>query len=63
MNKIGCFKDVCIIKFPWAKFMVHEQGKMHLVKCKVYTKIEGKKKMLAFKLDLTSRNMVQGGKL
>jgi hypothetical protein len=43
--------------------MVHEQGKMHLVKCKVYTKIEGKKKMLAFKLDLTSRNMVQGGKL
>ncbi len=57
------FQDVCIIKFPWAKFMVHEQVKVHQVRCKVYTKIKGKKKMLAFQLDLTFKNTMEGGKL
>jgi hypothetical protein len=49
MKKIRWFKMFCIIKFPWAKFVVDEQGKVHQVRCKVYTKIEGKQTWLALK--------------
>ncbi len=62
MNKIGFFKNVCIIKFPWVKIMVDEHGKVHQVRCKVYTKIDGKQKLLPLKLDLASRNKVEGGR-
>jgi hypothetical protein len=31
--------------------MVDAHGKVHQVKCKVYTKIKGKEKLLAFKLN------------
>ncbi len=43
--------------------MVDEQRKVHQVRCRVYTKIEGKKKNLPLKSDLASRNKVEGGRL
>jgi hypothetical protein len=51
------------MKFPWAKFMVDEQGKVPQVRCRVYTKIEGKQKKIPLKSDLASRNKVEGGRL
>ncbi len=34
-----------------AEYVVDEKWKVHDVRCKVYTKIKGKKKLLALKLD------------
>jgi hypothetical protein len=31
--------------------MVNEQKKVHIIKCKIYTKIKGKENLLAPKLD------------
>jgi len=45
------FLNVWSVKLPWAEYVVDEQWKVHEVKCKVYTKIEGKEKLLAPKLD------------
>jgi hypothetical protein len=38
-------------KFPWAKLVVDAHGKAYQVKCNMYTKIEGKEKFLAPKLN------------
>jgi len=38
-------------KTPMAKLMLGLNGKVHHVKCKICSKIEGKKKLLAPKLD------------
>ncbi len=41
------FQDVWNAKLPWAELMVDAHGKVHQVRCKVYTKIKGKEKLLA----------------
>jgi hypothetical protein len=43
--------------------MIDEHGKVHQVRCKVYTKIKGKQKLLPLKSDLASRNKVERGRL
>ncbi len=45
------FQDVFSVKLPWVEFVVDEQGKVHLVRYKVCSKIDGKDKMLAPKID------------
>jgi hypothetical protein len=46
-----CFQNTWAGKFPWAKSMVGDDGKVHQVKCKVYNKIEGCDKLLMPKLN------------
>ncbi len=45
------FQDVLSAKLPWVEFVVDEQGKVHLLRCKVCSKIDGKDKMIAPKID------------
>jgi hypothetical protein len=45
------FHDVKSAKLPWAKSLVDVDGKVHQVKSKVCSNIEGKEKLLAYKLD------------
>ncbi len=45
------FEDVWNVKLPWVEFMANEQGKVHLMRCKACSKIDGKDKMLAPKID------------
>jgi hypothetical protein len=45
------FHDVWSVKLPWAEFVVDEQGKVDVVKCKVCSKIDDKDKMFAYKID------------
>jgi len=45
------FYDVCNAKLPWVELVANAHGKVHRVKCKVYTKITNKEKLLAIKLD------------
>jgi hypothetical protein len=49
LNKV--FQDVWNVKLPWVNSMVDAHGKVHPVRCKVCTKIKGKEKLLAFKLN------------
>jgi hypothetical protein len=49
LNKV--FQNVWSVKLPWTKLVVDAYGKVHQVKCKVYTKIECKEKLFAPKLD------------
>jgi hypothetical protein len=44
-------KNVWSVKLPWTEYVVDEQWKVHDRWCQVYTKIKGKKKLLALKLD------------
>ncbi len=45
------FHGVLSVKLPWTKSTANACGKVHQVKCKVYTKIEGKEKLFPPKLD------------
>jgi hypothetical protein len=45
------FQDVWIAKLPWVEFVVDEQGKVHLVRCKFCSKIDAKDKMFAPKIE------------
>jgi hypothetical protein len=45
------FQEKWATKFPWAKKFVGEDGTLHIVKCRVCTKIERKNKILATKWD------------
>jgi hypothetical protein len=48
-NKL--FQDFWNVKLPWLEFVMDEHRKVHQIICKVHTKIEGKEKLMAFKLD------------
>ncbi len=52
------FQDVLSIKLSWVEFVVDEQGKVNLVRCKVCSKIDGKDKCLPLKLT-TFENMLE----
>jgi hypothetical protein len=55
------FLNVWNIKLPWAEYVVDEQWKVYDVKCKVYTKIKGKK--ICWPLNWTTfGNMGEGGR-
>ncbi len=43
--------DVWSAKLPQVEFVVGVDGKVHQVKCKVCSKIQGKEELLALKLD------------
>jgi hypothetical protein len=45
------FQDVWNAKLPWVEFVVDEQGKVHLMRCKVCSKINGKDKMFSPKIE------------
>jgi hypothetical protein len=45
------FHDVWSAKLPWAKSVVDVDGKVHQVRYNICSKIEGKEKLLAPKLD------------
>ncbi len=44
------FQDAWVAKLPWAKLVVVVDGRVHKVKCKVYSKIEKCDKLLVSKL-------------
>ncbi len=48
-NKL--FQDFWNVKLSWLEFVMDEQRKVHQIICKVRTKIKGKKKLMAPKLD------------
>ncbi len=52
------FQDVWNVKQPWVKFVVDEQRKLHLVRCKFCSKIDGKDKMLAPKIDSLRKHAI-----
>jgi hypothetical protein len=56
------FQDVWSVKFPQVKSMGDEQKKVHKIKCKIYTKIEGKEKLLAIKLDNLYKHPIKVGR-
>lgn len=45
-----CFQDAWVAKLLWAKLVVVSDGRVHKVKCKVYSKIEKCAKLLVSKL-------------
>jgi hypothetical protein len=45
------FQDIWAVKLPWAESILGADGKVHQVRCLVCTKIEGREKLLASKLD------------
>ncbi len=45
------FQDAWAIHLPWAKNVVNESGKVHEVRCKLCTYVEGKHNLLQLKLD------------
>jgi hypothetical protein len=45
------FQNVWSAKLPWVEFVVDKQGKVNLVRCKVFSKINGKAKMFAPKIE------------
>jgi hypothetical protein len=45
------FQDIWVAKLPWAESILGADGKVHQVRCLVCTKIEGRDKLLAPKLD------------
>ncbi len=48
-NKL--FQDFWNAKLSWLEFVMDEQRKVHQIICKVRTKIKGKEKLMAPKLD------------
>jgi hypothetical protein len=38
-------------RLPWAEGVLSEDGKLHMVKCRTYTTVDGREKLLAPKLD------------
>jgi hypothetical protein len=44
------FQDAWVAKLSWAKLVVIVDGRVHMVKCKVYIKIEKCDKLLVSKL-------------
>jgi hypothetical protein len=42
---------VCNAKLPWVELVADAHGKVHQVRCKVFTKVTNKQKLLALKLD------------
>jgi len=45
------FQDTWMTKLPWIEFVFDEKGEVQQVRCKVYTFVERKHKLLATKLD------------
>jgi len=45
------FHNILNAKFPWAKLILGLDGKVHQVRCKICSKIEGIEKKLSLKLD------------
>jgi hypothetical protein len=45
------FQEIWLAKLPWVELFVREDGTLHTIKCKVYTEVEGKNKILAAKWD------------
>jgi hypothetical protein len=46
-----CFQNVEVTKLFWVKLIVHVNGRVHKVKCKVCSKIKGHNKLLILKLN------------
>jgi hypothetical protein len=46
-----CFQNAELTKLFWVKFIVHVNGRVHKVKCKVCSKIKGHNKLLILKLN------------
>jgi hypothetical protein len=51
VNKINCFKMFGVQNFHGLCNTMNVDGKVHQVKCKIYTKIEEKETLLALQLD------------
>lgn len=49
-------QDVWSVKLPWVEFVVDEQGKVHLVRCKVCSKINGKDKIFSLKIETLQKH-------
>jgi hypothetical protein len=45
------FHNILNAKLPWAKLILGLNGKVHQVRCKICSKIEGIEKKLSLKLD------------
>jgi hypothetical protein len=45
------YQDIWATKLPWAESVLGNDGKVHQVRCLVCTKINGREKLLAPKLD------------
>jgi len=45
------FQDTWGVKLPWTKFVLGSNGKVVQVRCKVYSLIDGKHKLLVAKVD------------
>jgi hypothetical protein len=45
------FQELWIAKLLWAKMCLGSNGCLHIVKCKIYSQVEGKDKLLAPKWD------------
>ncbi len=50
-NSSRKFQDASTTHLPWAESIVDENGLMQELRCKIYTSIERKEKLLAPKLD------------
>jgi hypothetical protein len=42
---------VCSAKLPWVELVADAHWKVHQIRCKVFTKVTNKEKLLALKLD------------
>lgn len=51
------FQESCVAKLPWLKCVWGLNGCLYIVKCKIYSQIEGKNKLLAFKWDLLCKHV------
>jgi len=56
------FKDEWVAQFPRAKLVVDLMGKIHMVRYKTCSLVEGTNKIANFKLDETCKNMQAKGK-
>lgn len=45
------FKEFWHVKLPWTRFYLGSNGSLHTIKCKIYSKVERKDKILATKWD------------
>ncbi len=45
------FQEIWLTKLPWAELFARENGTLHIVKCKVCIRVEGKEKILVANWD------------
>jgi len=54
-----CFQNAEVTKLLWVRFIVHINGRVHKVKCKVCSKIKGHNKLLVLKLNYMWKHIGQ----